>query len=220
MITRRGGGHLWSWIIKHGETINTAMFPANCIRGFLLFITASCSFTCVCLQTAVLHAASRLTWTCVWWLPSLAGVQCDTVISRHARTHTHTHTHGLPQYSKAVNTSIYRQPRESCKTGLVSCQNVYRYPSRFPPSEIPSAFQPKGDRWLSKSYIDKTGFERSAEQILTMMTQFSRTTVVQIKRRARSSPRQKPKSPTSSRWSGTWGMLTADSQLSYRPETQ
>ena len=33
----------------------------------------------------------------------------------HCDLKTRTHAHGLPQYSKAANTSIYRQPRESCK---------------------------------------------------------------------------------------------------------
>lgn len=131
------------------------MFPVNCIRGSLLFITASCSFTCVCLQTAVLHAASRLTWTCVWWLSSLTGVQCDTVISRHARAHAHTH--GLPQYSKAVNTSIYRQPRESCKQSWCHARVCIVIWAGFHHQNIPSAFWPKGGRWLQNPTETRPG---------------------------------------------------------------
>lgn len=33
--------------------------------------------------------SSRLTWTCVWWLPSVTRLQCDTMIST-AQTHTLT----------------------------------------------------------------------------------------------------------------------------------
>lgn len=143
------------------------MFPANCIRVFLLFITASCSFTCVCLQTAVLHAASRLTWTCVWWLSSLTGVQCDTVISRHA----HTLTGCLNTVRRRTRLFIDNLESRANRAGVKpECVSLSEQVSTI---TDPISFPTKGGQVASKSYIEKTGFERSAGQILTMMTKFS-----------------------------------------------
>lgn len=58
---------------------------------------------------AVLHAAPGSHGPVYGGFP--VSQECNvTLISK-----AHAYTHELPQYSKVVNTSIYRQPRESCK---------------------------------------------------------------------------------------------------------
>ncbi len=77
------------------------------------FTTAICTFTCVCLQTAVLHAAPDSHGPVYGGFP--LSQECNVTLWSQRLAHTRTHTHELPQHSKAVNTSINRQPRESCK---------------------------------------------------------------------------------------------------------
>lgn len=139
--------------------------------------TAMCSFTCACRQTAVLHAAHM---DLCMKLSTVTGVQCDTDLKG-----PHTHTHELPQYSKAVNTSIYRQPQESCSQSWFQAKTEYPTPvsihqageTSHHDNQNPHSFVRMG--WRQLWADPNTG------------TLFIITPVDHLKSRARLSPRQK-----------------------------